>query len=850
MANQVAAYRGTKGFAYSAKTNMFEITKLPTSNFHHYDITFEPEVKSGRQARELVDTMQIRYAEIFDPICPFDGRRNLFSIRELRIPATGRFVVTFGREIPGRRPPKTYTVMLTKVSVVRPSTLQKLLDGRSAYGDADQLVALNLLHVILRHAAIQKNPHTPRAIFTEAGRKDIDYGLEIWRGFHQSVKPTLGKMLVNLNATNAAMYQAGPLLRVVMSYVDSVMGGRGGRPDVRQLEQMDPHLKNSLTKFLKKLRVFKVVNGQKSRSRPIKALIMKGAQTKFEKDGVEITVERHFRDTYNVRLSYPNIFAVQIGAGEIIPLEFLEVEPGQIYKGQIPASCRSKMLEFAKMRPTQRLESVMRAQSVLDYRNSPVIRQSGIQVSEQPVEVQGRVLDTPLIGVGQKQQLRVKDGAWNMLRSQFVHPKTITAWAIVMYAGTMEDGQRCATELKKSFQDLGMGFPPQPPAIVQLNGQGNQDSIANGLLNVGKNMYERTKQNPDLLVVILPQNAEPIRNAVKNFGDVRVGVATQCMRLDKLRSGNDQYFKNIILKINAKLGGTNFASLGAASQWMGTAPTMLVGADVSHPGPGSTLPSVSGVVSSMDELATRYTATTNVQETRVERIVDLAEMMANAIEMFWKFQSKTHKRDVMPARICFFRDGLSEGEFESVSAYEMELIQKGIDMVWKRYERTGPKPKVIYIVVIKRHHVRFFPLPNSNVDRSGNAPAGFVIDHSITNPTIKNWYLQSHSGLLGTSRPGYYTVLHDQIGIGPDQLQELCNGLCYNFARATRAVSIPTPVYYADLVCARAKFHVQQWTDLADSQSASEGDQVLGIEHYKRVWKQRNDLLKYNSYWM
>lgn len=51
---------------------------------------------------------------------------------------------------------------------------------------------------------------------------------------------------------------------------------------------------------------------------------------------------------------------------------------------------------------------------------------------------------------------RVKDGAWNMLRSQFVHPKTINAWAIVMYAGTMEDGQRCATELKKSFQDLGM----------------------------------------------------------------------------------------------------------------------------------------------------------------------------------------------------------------------------------------------------------------------------------------------------------------------------------------------------------------------------------------------------------
>jgi Piwi domain len=42
-------------------------------------------------------------------------------------------------------------------------------------------------------------------------------------------------------------------------------------------------------------------------------------------------------------------------------------------------------------------------------------------------------------------------------------------------------------------------------------------------------------------------------------------------------------------------------------------------------------------------------------------------------------------------------------------------------------------PKITVIVVGKRHHVRFFPHPNQ-ADRSGNCPAGTVIDRDVTNP--------------------------------------------------------------------------------------------------------------------
>jgi eukaryotic translation initiation factor 2C len=73
-------------------------------------------------------------------------------------------------------------------------------------------------------------------------------------------------------------------------------------------------------------------------------------------------------------------------------------------------------------------------------------------------------------------------------------------------------------------------------------------------------------------------------------------------------------------------------------------------------------------------------------------------------------------------------------------------------------------PKITMIIVGKRHHVRFFPKNAKDADRSGNCPAGTVVDSEVTNPVEFDFYLQSHGGLLGTSRPAHYNVLHDENG--------------------------------------------------------------------------------------
>ena len=72
------------------------------------------------------------------------------------------------------------------------------------------------------------------------------------------------------------------------------------------------------------------------------------------------------------------------------------------------------------------------------------------------------------------------------------------------------------------------------------------------------------------------------------------------------------------------------------------------------------------------------------------------------------------------------------------------------------------RPAITVIVVGKRHHVRFFPKSRDYTDKSGNCKAGTVVDSDITHPLEMDFYLQSHGGLLGTSRPAHYNVLYDE----------------------------------------------------------------------------------------
>lgn len=52
--------------------------------------------------------------------------------------------------------------------------------------------------------------------------------------------------------------------------------------------------------------------------------------------------------------------------------------------------------------------------------------------------------------------------------------------------------------------------------------------------------------------------------------------------------------------------------------------------------------------------------------------------------------------------------------------------------------------------------------------------------------------------------------MHDEIGFKADELQGLTNQVSYMFARATKAVSLVSPAYYADLACERGRCYLHK----------------------------------------
>jgi len=264
-------------------------------------------------------------------------------------------------------------------------------------------------------------------------------------------------------------------------------------------------------------------------------------------------------------------------------------------------------------------------------------------------------------------------------------------------------------------------------------------------------------------------------------------------------------------------------------------PTIVMGADVMHPAPGSRdRPSFTSLVGSIDTSAVRYVSTMQVQTSRKEIIEDMESM---CIDVLNQYKGATGKS---PKRILFYRDGVSEGQFATVLEEELPLIRNAC-------VKLGIKPTITLIVVGKRHHVRFFPSAPSEGDRSGNCFAGTVVDSDVVNPVEFDFYLLSHGGILGTSRPSHYNVLVDENKFTADGLQSLSYALCHVYARATRSVSIPAPVYYADIVCSRAKHHYDpsQGMDLSISETATNTTEAAAtLERLRQAFRPTHERMK------
>lgn len=633
----------------------------------------------------------------------------------------------------------------------------------------------------------------------------------MWRGYFSSIRMAPGGVILNFDLTSQPMLRAGNLANVA--------AGLFGSGDPSTLNDLHPQKFIRLARYLKMFKV-SVERVDKTLLRcKVKDVAPSARDIKFEapvSPGSETMKEWNVADyiefTYGRKLKSPRGPAVRLTAKGWYPIELCNLAPGQKYSKKLSPEELSDAIKWLTVRPGERTQ--MLTEGVSKYVTpSTSLRQWGVRLDPTPMVIPARRLPPPTLHYrGPNPQAldstRIDNGAWNMAKKRLLRPATITNWMAVAFGAPPRDGRsvqfnaqtaaRALEGLQSGLQSVGIQISGlQGPTIFASGKDSPNPNNDNG---VGAWIMSKTKSKPQLIVCFLrDKNAWEYRQ-LKIFGDSVQGIATQCLAVDKVATkANAQYYANVALKINVKLGGTNHG-VGEQARLFRTR-TMVLGADVTHPGGDGLEPSVAAVVGSTNEFAGAYAAEFSVQPGRQEIISDLHLMVR---ELLIKF---AQRNGALPDRLIFYRDGVSEGQFPEVVGREIPLVRRAIQLVGEnaKYKAQADAIKLTFIVCGKRHHFKFGPTCDKDADRNGNLLPGVVVDSAIVHPFDFDWYGLSHAGLLGTSRASHYTVLVDDAKHAVDELQKLTYHLCYTYARATRSVSIATPAYYAHHVCTRIK---------------------------------------------
>lgn len=834
-------------------TNNFRVT-IPEATIHHYDVVIGTDGMPIKWNQDLIRILQERIAPtIFTPRVVYDGRKNIFAARRLPLAGGGgdsqSFDVTMEPPREGGRPPKVHKVTLKHVAEINPTLMKRYQEGQQSI-DNMVLTAVTAVNVIVRMDPVSRYPFNTRSFFTDKEVRPVGNGIELWRGYFQSIRPGLRSMLVNIDISTGMMYAPGPMINVCQQIlhnnsVNALIPGQG-------LNDRD---RLKLQRFLTNVR-FVVSHKPNGKPFTIKKISAQSASNYMfsNSDGQQMSVAQYFQ-SLGVNLQYPNLVCVETGKGAAFPIELCSIVAGQLMRRQVPPDVVQQVLEFSTKKPDKRLNSIVAGQTVLQYGQSEYVRQFEMTVSQQPEKCAARILPTPAINYGPQsrfKQIRPANGSWNLQSQKLYEPADVGgAWALVVYDGrSVREGeaQDIVRGLKAQADLLGIrGMNADPPILFP---PAQPLDVSKHLQGAGQQVFQKTKgKAPNLIVVVLPDNSADLYQAVKHFGDISRGVATQCLKGFKSKKGNPQYWANVCLKINAKLGGVNSILDPNAQKFIADPanPVMIMGADVMHPAPGAHgRPSFASVVGSIDSNAAHYTAVSTAQESRVEIIADVENMVYEIIgrHAYWK-QTHEKKKNNFPKRIVYYRDGVSEGQFPHVLERELPAIKAAC-------ARHKINPTITVVVVGKRHHVRFFPT-HGGEDRSGNCPAGTVVDDVVGHPTEFDFYLQSHGGLLGTSRPAHYNVLYDDNKFNADSMQALSFALCHVYARATRSVSIPAPVYYADIVCERAKNHFDPsvgYNSIDETETVASGaGSSTAVDRYRQLWRPAHEGMRYKMYY-
>ncbi|XP_045814117.1 protein argonaute 16 isoform X2 [Trifolium pratense] len=816
---------GTTGKRIALLVNLFKVAADATdATFFQYSVTITSEdkrvIENKGIGRKLIDKLHQTYSsELGGKSFVYDGDRTLYTVGPLpdnKFEFTVLLEESFAKhstECPGADgsphgenkrskrsfPPKAFTVEISFSAKIPLQSIALSLKGIESYANSQD--ALRVLDTILRQRAANRGCLLVRQSFFHDDSKnfiDVGGGVTGVRGFHSSFRLTQGGLSLNMDVSTTMIVKPGPVIDFLLTN-QSVREPR--YIDWAKAKRM---LKNLRVRATHRNQEFKISGlSEKPCIQQLFSLKMKNGEDSNAEKTVDVTVYEYFAKHRGIELtSSAYLPCLDVGKPNrpiFLPLELCSLLPLQRYTKALSPVQRASLVEKSRQKPQERIKILTNAIGNSCYDDDAVLTACGISIDKQFTPVEGRVLETPKLKVGKNEDCFPNNGRWNFKNKTLLQPSHIEYWAVVNFSAQC-DTSYITRELIKCGMSKGINIE-RPFTLIEEEAQMRKSNPVARVEKMFELLISKLTKRPKLILCVLPERKNcNIYGPWKRKCLSEIGVVTQCISPLKI---TDQYLTNVLLKINSKLGGIN--SLLAIEHsgnltLLKDTPTMILGMDVSHGSPGrSDIPSIAAVVGSRCwPLISRYRASVRSQSPKVEMIDALFKPLGDGIDdgiirelLLDFYHTSNHK----PTQIILFRDGVSESQFQQVLNIELNQIIKAY-----KYIDGVDVPKFTVIVAQKNHHIKLF-----QANALENVPPGTVVDTKIVHPRNYDFYMCTHAGMIGTSRPVHYHVLLDEIGFSPDGLQNLINSLAYVNQRSTTATSIVAPICYAHHAAAQMR---------------------------------------------
>lgn len=839
---------GKTGREIALITNHFEMRVPNSLTLYHYDV----EILQGtgdrktvwtngkgrgwprNEIRDLCFDVYRKWASdnklnVYEMV--YDRQKNLYTVNDLReLGHQTTKIVDFERQ----QFYITVTLCNPATVVLSPETLSDtLVDSERTVKDRSPLQVLDLItnqFMFLMYSAeksdfIQFGRMFLRPMFDSNKTMRSIFGRVIYEGFSKSLRVIMGPaskrdqfvLSMNIDTKKAPFFKEQPLIETILSTLN--LRGDPRHPlSEEQLRQLNRHLTGLRVKTTYK--------------NPSQFVICSFTgtpcdQQMFNWNGRRVSIADYHKSKYNCTIKYPMLPCVRKrgmpGEFTYFPIEACTVIAHQkVELKRMNEEMSRELIKVSAVPPDQRLADIQYMARFND--ESPdgdtnhFISALGVERSKELMRIGGRVLEAPRIlynSRGVQKTADVRNGQWNFQNQQLYLPAKIDQFAVVAFAAKQNvDGnliQQFIKNLALTARNMGVSIPQD------FSGDYCKDENADAILR------HLSSKDFKFVICILGDHVktDKLKNTIK-LCEVKYTIVTQCIRARTVlkctsQPGNDTY-KNIVYKINAKNGGVNneiHIGNSVAEKWLRPG-IMYVGMDVNHPPPLSKSelaqgmlpkePSVVGAVANCGRSVSDYRMLYYLQDARKEEISE--KHMVDIMTKFVNDYASTHK-NTRPESIIVYRDGVSEGQFRMVVDKEILAMKQAFAMMTPSYD-----PKLTVLTVQKRHNTRFFQERLSQMDRSQlarmkcgekNIPAGTVVDTGPVNPKLYDFFLCSHTGIQGTSKPSYYVVMLDENRLSADELQQLTFMLCHDYQRCSKSVSLPAPCYHAHHAATRGK---------------------------------------------